>query len=50
VLAGGIVVAATLESVFALCIGCRIFAGLMRVGVVPERICLECADLGARRA
>jgi Domain of unknown function (DUF4395) len=49
VLAGGIVVAATLESVFALCIGCKIFAGLMRVGVVPERICLECADLGARR-
>jgi hypothetical protein len=49
VLAGGIVVAATLESVFALCVGCKIFAGLMRLGVVPERICLECADLSARR-
>ncbi len=49
VLAGLIVVAATLESVFALCIGCTIFAWLMRVGVVPERICAECADLGARR-
>jgi hypothetical protein len=35
--------------VFALCIGCKIFAGLMRLGVVPERICVECADLGARR-
>ena len=50
VLAGGIVVAATLESVFALCIGCKIFAVLMRLGVVPERVCLECADLSARRA
>ncbi len=49
VLAGGIVVAATLEAVFALCIGCKIFALLMRVGLVPERICLECADLSARR-
>ena len=45
-----ILVAATLESVFALCIGCKIFAGLMRLGVVPERICAECADLGTRRA
>ena len=49
VLAGLIVVAATLESVFALCIGCKIFALLMRLGVVPERICRECADLTARR-
>jgi hypothetical protein len=49
VLAAGIVVAATLESVFAVCIGCKIFALLMRLGVVPERVCLECADLGVRR-
>ena len=48
VLVGGIVVAATLESVFALCIGCKIFAGLMRLGVVPERVCRECADLSLR--
>jgi hypothetical protein len=48
ILAGGIVVAATLESVFALCIGCKIFAGLMRLGVVPERVCRECADLSLR--
>jgi hypothetical protein len=47
--AGLIAVAATLEAGFALCIGCRIFAGLIRLGVVPERICLECADLAARR-
>jgi hypothetical protein len=49
VLAGGIVVAATLESVFALCIGCRIFFGLMRLGVVPETACRACADLSLRR-
>lgn len=50
VLAGLIVVAATLESAFGLCIGCKVFAGLMRTGLIPERICLECRDLSARRA
>jgi len=48
VLLGLIVVAATLESVFAYCIGCKIFAGLMRLGVVPESVCLECADVSRR--
>lgn len=37
--------AATLEAVFGLCLGCRIFAGLMRVGLVPEHVCKECGDL-----
>jgi hypothetical protein len=41
--------AATLESVFALCLGCRIFAVLMRAGMIPAAICAECADLSARR-
>jgi|SRR5580693_899177 hypothetical protein len=36
--------AAGLESIFAYCLGCRIFAVLVRVGVVPERVCVECAD------
>jgi hypothetical protein len=49
VLAGGIVVAATLESVLALCIGCKIFFGLMRLGVVPESACRACSDLSLRR-
>lgn len=48
VVLGLIVVAATLESVFAYCIGCKIFAGLMRIGVVPESVCLECADVSRR--
>jgi hypothetical protein len=45
VLVAMLVVAATLESVFALCLGCQVFAGLMRAGLVPESVCLECANL-----
>ena len=43
------VAAAALESVFALCIGCRIFAVLMRIGVVPDDVCAECSNIWARR-
>jgi hypothetical protein len=43
-----LVVAATLESVFAYCLGCQIFGLLMRAGVVPEDVCAECADIWAR--
>jgi hypothetical protein len=45
---GLIAIAATLESVFALCLGCQIFAVLMRVGVIPESVCEECTDIWAR--
>jgi hypothetical protein len=45
-----LVVAATLESVFAFCVGCQIFGLLMRTGVVPESVCVECADIRARAA
>ncbi len=48
VIVGLIVVAATLESAFAFCIGCRVFAALMRIGVIPETVCLECANVSAR--
>jgi hypothetical protein len=48
VLLGGVIVAATLESVFAYCIGCKIFNGLMRLGVIPEAVCAECADIWNR--
>ena len=41
-----VIVAATLESVFALCIGCKIFALLMRAGVIPASVCESCNDLG----
>lgn len=45
VLLAVLVVAATLESVFALCLGCQVFAVLMRLGVVPEEVCVACADI-----
>jgi hypothetical protein len=37
------IVAAGLESLAALCLGCELFALLMRAGLVPERACPECA-------
>ena len=43
-----LVVFATLESTLGLCVGCKVFAGLMRVGVIPEAVCEECADLSLR--
>jgi hypothetical protein len=45
VLTAMLVVAATLESVFALCLGCQIFALLMRAGVIPEETCERCANI-----
>jgi hypothetical protein len=42
------IVAAGLESLAGLCLGCRLFALLMRIGVIPESVCLECADVSAR--
>jgi hypothetical protein len=42
------IVAAGLESLAALCLGCELFAFLMRIGLVPERVCLECADISGR--
>ena len=36
-------VAATLESVFGICLGCWAFSRLMRAGVIPEDTCEQCA-------
>jgi hypothetical protein len=47
VLVAGIVVAATLESVLAFCIGCRLFALLMRAGVIPPSVCEACNRFSA---
>jgi hypothetical protein len=43
-----LIVAAGLESIFAFCVGCKIFGLLMRVGLVPSAVCAECADIWAR--
>ena len=37
--------AAFLEAAFALCLGCRIFALLMRAGIIPAEACERCDDL-----
>jgi hypothetical protein len=37
-----------LEAIVGLCVGCKIFGVLMKVGVVPQEICLECADISLR--
>jgi hypothetical protein len=50
VLLGMLIIAAALESIVAFCLGCQVFAGLMRIGLVPESVCLECADIYRRRA
>lgn len=39
---------ALLEASAGFCLGCKVFQALMRAGVVPESICLECADIWAR--
>lgn len=49
-LLGVMIVAAGLESIAGFCIGCRIFAVLMRLGVIPEETCAACADLSLRYA
>lgn len=38
-----------LEAVLGLCVGCKVFAALMKLGIVPEEICLECADISLRQ-
>lgn len=39
----------TLESILGVCVGCTVFGVLMKLGVVPEEICLECADISLRQ-
>jgi Domain of unknown function (DUF4395) len=50
VLLGLLTVAATLEAVFAICLGCIVFGALMQVGVIPESVCAECRDVRSRLA
>jgi hypothetical protein len=45
-----LIVAATLESVFGLCLGCKAFAALMRVGAIPPQVCERCNDIAAARS
>jgi hypothetical protein len=40
--------AAGLESIFGVCVGCKMFGLLMRAGIVPDTVCAECADISLR--
>lgn len=37
--------AAFLEAAFGFCLGCRVFALLMRLGVIPAETCERCSEL-----
>jgi hypothetical protein len=49
---GLLIAAATLESVFGYCLGCKSFDLLMRAGLIPPDVCERCNNiaLGAPRA
>lgn len=42
VVLGLLTAAAFLESAVGLCLGCKIFALLIKLGLVPERVCTRC--------
>ena len=44
-IAAALAAAAFLEAAFALCLGCIMFRFLMRLGVIPERVCEQCNNL-----
>lgn len=48
VLLAMLLVAASLEASIGFCLGCYIFGHLMRLGVIPETVCEDCADIWRR--
>jgi Domain of unknown function (DUF4395) len=48
VVLGLLLVAASLEAFLGLCLGCKAFAVLMRIGVVPASVCESCDDIWGR--
>ncbi len=44
-----ITVAALLESVLGICLGCAIFARLQAIGLIPASVCEACNDIRLRR-
>ena len=39
---------AILESVFGVCVGCKVFALLMRAGLIPTEVCESCNNISLR--
>ena len=50
VLIAGLTFAAGLEAFAGFCLGCVVFARLMKWGVIPAEICEECNDISKRLA
>jgi hypothetical protein len=44
---GVLVVAASLEAFLGYCLGCKVFALLMRTGIIPPEVCERCNDVWA---
>lgn len=42
-----LLVFAVMESFLGFCAGCFVFGYLMKLGVIPEETCRQCADIGA---
>ncbi|GAC1343217.1 MAG: DUF4395 domain-containing protein [Candidatus Dormibacteria bacterium] len=49
-LAAVMVLFSGLESLAGFCVGCLVFAQLMRIGLVPASVCRDCADITRRAA
>ncbi len=45
---GLLIIAALLESALGVCLGCKIFGLLMRVGLIPDEVCESCNDISLR--
>jgi hypothetical protein len=45
-----LILAASLEGFAGYCTGCTVFGWLIRAGLIPETICVECGDLSSRYA
>lgn len=48
VLVAAVTFAASLEAFAGFCLGCWMFAKLIKFGVLPESVCANCADISGR--
>ncbi|MEI7889427.1 MAG: DUF4395 domain-containing protein [Actinomycetes bacterium] len=42
---GGLIFAASLEAYLGICLGCKAFSLLMKVGLIPEEVCERCNNI-----
>jgi Domain of unknown function (DUF4395) len=48
IMLGLLALAAFLESALGLCLGCKVFAVLMKIGIIPAEVCEQCNNIWAR--